>query len=347
MVGWTKSVTQTEPSLPAEVRSVEEGVALLGLCGPGATEDVGTDFQAAGPRRKDQAVQATEDANPSVPLAGLEGEVYRLVRGQAPSHEVYTPGLGLVPRFIPNLGQGNPHLGDPALVVDRYAGLPYGVPRVVLAHVIIKVGVPLRPGGAHTELVAGQPVIVRIDGNGEKVESTPFVPPDELPADLVRVIVVHPGADVDGAVVVEYTDLGVLTGLGPLHRLPLDEPRRWHGRCPGRFIQPAVDRNLAGPLRRFHGGDGRIPGIRLGDNSTGGQGARNNQGEDRPNNRFQKHTCNVSFLRVVLIVSRSFDVCIFRPTRTSPAVLRQDGATKPHRPPGPRREVILYYKCGW
>ena len=306
MVGWTESVTQTEPSPPTEVGSVEEGVPLFGPGGPGAGEDVWTDLQAAGLCRKDQAVQAAEDADPSITLAGLEGEVDDLIRGQAPAHEVDAPGLGAVRRLIPYLVERYPHLGDPALFVDRHAGFPYGVPRVVLPHVVVEIGVTLCPGGAHAELVSGQAVVVRINGNGEQVEGAPFIPPDELPADTLRVIVVHPGADVDGAVVVKYTDLGVLSGFDAFNGFPLDEPRRWNGHGPGRFIQPAVDRNGPGALRRLHGGDGRRVGARLGERGIDGQREDGDQGENRRDKGFQMHICNGSFLRVVQIESKSF-----------------------------------------
>ena len=194
-----------------------------------------------------------ELADSATGRARLQSEVVRLVRLETPPLEVDAPRLQAGASFVADLGERNPHLHRPPPLVDLHRGVPDRVPVHVFPGIAEQVPVGLGAGGADLELVAGQPVPVRIEGELEGIEGTSFIPAGETRPDHARVALVHAGGDVDRSVVEHDPDLGGLGRLRSLQRYALDEVRDDGGRLPRRVVESAVDRERALSTHRVHG----------------------------------------------------------------------------------------------
>ncbi len=134
------------------------------------------------------------------------------------AEELDAPRLGVLGRRVAELRERDPKLGRPALGVGRDGRLPHGVPRAVLADIVVEQEVALDPRRTHLELEGRPVVVVRVEDDGGVVARHAHVAATERGRDPPGVV--HPHPDVDRAAIVEHARFGPLgrrlAGLRPV-----------------------------------------------------------------------------------------------------------------------------------
>ena len=203
------------------------------------------------------SVHAPHLADPAPAELGDEGVVAPLGARGALAKEVDAPGLGIVGSLVADLGEGDPHLERPPLVVDLRRRRPHRVPGVVELVVVVHVHVALHVGGADPEHVARQAVEIGVQVHAERVRLAAVVPPVETGHDALGLGVPHPRRHPDRTVSEEDAHLGVMLRRRAFHRLLLREAREQTSALPRRLVDHAVDLHVFG-----HGREGMECGLR-------------------------------------------------------------------------------------
>ncbi len=220
-----------------------EGIARLGGEAPELADRIGEELDLA--RRLDPA-EAAELAEERDPAGRVLGDVLPeralVLAEEAPGH-LESPG-GVRDSGEAELGEGDAHLGRPAVGADRGLDLPDGVPVEVGVVVPVAVvdghGVALDPGGVDAEAEGGAVVVEAVDGHLDPV-ALDVVPTGHTPLDPVRLGVAGLDGDVQVRVVVEDLELRRLARGLSLVRLTLDEVAFPGNLVPGGIVDPAVD----------------------------------------------------------------------------------------------------------
>ena len=134
----------------------------------------------------------------------------------------------------PQLAEGNPQLGSPSVSVHMGDRFPDRIPGTVTMTVLAP-GESLIAANARwidLELETASIVVVAVQGNGEPVR----IHEESITATQAGrngASVMEEGADVEGVVIVEEIDLGVLCGRLPFPRIQLRKDVRWLRSGPG------------------------------------------------------------------------------------------------------------------
>lgn len=112
---------------------------------------------------------------------------------------------------------------------------------------------PLHVGRRHDEDVCGAPIEPRIERDAEPIGGAFVVAPHELPRNLLRVRIEHPGGDVDRRIVVEDAHFGAFICGSTLNRRTLHETAGYRGLAPRGIVQLPINGNRPRPADRCDG----------------------------------------------------------------------------------------------
>ncbi len=161
---------------------------------------------------------------------------------------------------IAQRGEGDPHLGGPAVGGELRRGVVEEVRREVLvAGAVVEERVGLVAAGVDAQLDRRAAIVPGIEKHGDVVVGADdLVPLDEGGADLLRLGIEGVDADVEGLLVVGEVDHGLRLRLGVVGRIGLIEGVEDGRLLPGVVVELAVDGDLAGQpghgQRRADGG---------------------------------------------------------------------------------------------
>ena len=168
--------------------------------------------------------------------------------------EVDPPYLLLLTREA-ELRKGDLHLHHPPQRVHAGRHRPHGIPGIVTVTVVVR----RHHVRAHALRIGVEDerrsmVVVRVDGNPERVARRVAVTPPQTAGDRSRIRIVHSRRDVECAAVIDNADLGSLAGLSAVLRFGLREVAHEWRVLPRGIVEPAVQ------VRRLldaHSGDDR------------------------------------------------------------------------------------------
>jgi hypothetical protein len=162
----------------------------------------------------------------------------------------------------PQLVERDAELRGPALLGRGHVAGPHRVPRPVFLGVVGQHHVALHAGGVELEHVGGALVVIAVDRDHHRVTGRIDIAPREQPADVVRLRIVGPHADVDRVIVVLDREARLELRLAAVLGKALAEPALHRRGRPAGFVEPAVDRDRArAPHRvRAHGIGDRVVG---------------------------------------------------------------------------------------
>ena len=210
-----------------------------------------------------------------------EGQPVALVLARDEAQRVDAPRLVVAPHEA-QLGERDAHLDRPPLAVDGDGGVPHGVPRLVRPGVVEDDLVALDAGRRDLEPDAGQAVAPRVEEDREAVGVGGVVAPRQPAADEVGLAVEQPRPHVEGPVVVEEAELGLLAGRLALVRVALQEAGVRGGRPPRGLVEPAVDRDGARRPGHLDLGGGRRLRPRRGRAARASRGKEEEECEREP-----------------------------------------------------------------
>ena len=189
--------------------------------------------------------------------------------------DLHAPGLLGRRGWVPQLREGDAHLGGPAERVDRGFDVPHRVPRFVAA-AAQAVRVEPRPGRIHLEEQPADVVVIGVEDDLDVVGARVGVAADEARAHAGRArIVEHPRAHVERRLVVREPHLGALGRGLALLGLILPETGRRGGGSPDGLVETTVEPNRAVERDRAGlGGGGRVDVLRGGGQQWGGRQRR-------------------------------------------------------------------------
>ena len=176
----------------------------------------------------------------SGPVAADERPTVTLVEARDVAHDSEPEDVRRA-AWKAHLAERDAVLGDPAQRVDRRGDIPHTVPRRILFAVVEGVEIALHALRIHGELVAGAPVVVRVDHDLHAVGRRAHVAAAEKGADAVGMRIVHPHEHVEIAIVVRDLHRGAEGCRGPAARRELLEGRDRGRAAPDRVVIPAVE----------------------------------------------------------------------------------------------------------
>jgi hypothetical protein len=204
-----RAVAQIEAEVAAAADVLVERVAGVDRMHDDAAERVREQLEAARRREVIDAVDDTEladdlrrAARPRIPRALLR-------RAPDRAHDLEAPLL-LLARGEPQLVERDPVLRGPAVARDRGFARPHRVPGVVLVLIVEQQHVALHAGGVELEHERRAAVVIGVEADRDHVGGDVGVAAREQRADLRRLRIARPHADVDRLVVVEHRELRVV-----------------------------------------------------------------------------------------------------------------------------------------
>ena len=183
-----------------------------------------------------------------------------LVLAAQPPLEVDAPVLHRLGTELQRL-ERNLDLRVPAVFADARADVPDAVPvRVLIAALVRHLRIPLRAARIDRELVAVALVVERVDDDLEAVGGAGVeVLAQLVDDDRAGLGILREHADVDGAIVVQQPDLGLVGRRLALARIVLHEAGGQRRRRPRRLVELAVERDRPLRLRRLQPPVSRAP----------------------------------------------------------------------------------------
>jgi len=230
-----------QPPVPAG----GEGISRDGTGGHQASDRVRHDLDLVRRGQTRQPFQLAEKVNPAWSVSGNELPLRGFV-GPKQAPEDLEPPFLLVLGPEPKLGERDPHLGRPALIIRGNGRVPNGIPahvfflppggKAVVCHNLVG----LDPGGVDREDISGQMVVEAVESDQDHVPAG-LIPAAEALLDQIGPGIMGPDADVNIFIIVKNLERRLFRGFPPLVGISLDKAAFPGSVVPGGLDEPAVD----------------------------------------------------------------------------------------------------------